>query len=400
MSSSGTPAPRPGAQNLVLASVSAATLAALPSMLLGGLALLVRDELKFGAFELGAAIAVFFAVSAVVSVPAGFLSERIGPRRTLLGGAAITTFALIGAGALSDSWATFIPWMAIGGAGNTLTQVSTNHLIARRVPAHRQGLAYGVKQSAIPLAGILAGLALPILGLSVGWRATYGLAALGFIPVVLLLRQLPRPVRQPQRTPRSGDAPIPALALLSIGAGLATAAGSALTAFTVAAAVSAGFEASVAGLLLAAGSLAGVSARVGGGWIADRMGHGSLLLAGGLVGAGVFGYLGLAFDGPAVTTVFATLVAFAGGWGYPGLVLLAVARTNPRSPATAMGVIRLGPSVGAIIGPLAFGAVVDGPGYSVAWLMAAAAALASAVLLLGARRSLRPYRGLRTEDGR
>lgn len=376
----------------MVATVSAATLAVLPSMLLGGLALLVRDELRFGAFELGVAVAVFFTASIIVSVPAGIVSELIGPRRALLAGAGTTAAALVGAGWLTSSWLTLLPFMFLGGTANTVTQVATNHTIAQHVPAGRMGLAFGIKQSAIPIGSMLAGLALPVLGLSVGWRATYLLAALGLFPVVLLLRRLPPGARQPRPLARAGDAPIRILILLSVGAGLATAAGNATAAFTVAAADNAGFTPTAAGLLLMAGSIAGISLRVGAGWFADRLRRGSLLLAGGLVGMGVLGYLGLATGGPPAGRVLATLVAFGGGWGAPALILLSVARTNPRSPATAMGIIRLGPSLGAILGPVAFGALVDGPGYPAAWLMAATLATLSATLLLVARPLLRPYR--------
>jgi MFS family permease len=382
----------PGTSRTVFTTVSAATLAVLPSMLLGGLALLVRDELDFGAFELGAAIAVFFTASALVSVPAGVLSELIGPRLALLAATAGTAATLVGVGWLASSWLTLLPFMFLGGTANTVTQVATNHLITRRVPARRMGLAFGIKQSAIPAASMLAGIALPVLGLTVGWRATYLLAALGFVPVVALLLRVSAPAGRRGRRARSGDAPIRVLILVSLGAGLATAAGNATTAFTVAAADDAGFTAAGAGLLLMGGSLAGITLRVGGGWLADRLGRGSLLLAGGLIGLGVLGYLGLAAGTSPIGRVIATLVAFAGGWGFPALILLSVARTNPRAPATAMGVARLGPSLGAIFGPLAFGALVDGPGYPAAWLMAAASALLSAVLLLAARPLLKPYR--------
>lgn len=376
----------------VVTTVSAATLAVLPSMLLGGLALLIRDELDFGAFELGAAVAVFFTASVLISVPAGILSELIGPRRALLAGAAATATTLVGVGWLASSWLTLLPFMFLGGTANTVTQVATNHLITRRVAAGRMGIAFGIKQSAIPAGSMLAGLALPVLGLTVGWRATYLLAALGIVPVVLLLLRVSAPAGQPGRRTRAGDAPIRVLILVSLGAGLATAAGNATTAFTVAAADDAGFTAASAGILLMVGSLAGITLRVGGGWFADRIGRGSLLLAGGLIAFGVLGYLGLATGPPPALRVVATLVAFAGGWGFPALVLLTIARTNPRAPATAMGVGRLGPSLGAIFGPLAFGALADGPGYPAAWLMAAGSAFLSAVLLLAARPLLKPYR--------
>ena len=43
--------------------------------------------------------------------------------------------------------------------------------MADQVPLDRQGLAFGIKQSAIPAAMLVSGLALPLLALPLGWRA-------------------------------------------------------------------------------------------------------------------------------------------------------------------------------------------------------------------------------------
>jgi MFS family permease len=281
--------------------------------------------------------------------------------------------------------------MAVAGLGNSVTQLASNHLLAQQVQSGRQGVAYGIKQSAIPIASMLAGLALPVLGLTLGWRATFLLGALGVIPVALLLRRLHQGQRR-ARGPRAGDVPVGTLALLSLGSGLGAVASSGLTTFTVVSAVEHGFAPEAAGLLLTAGSVFGIAARILSGWLADRTGHGSLLLASGLLGGGVIGYLGLAVAGPEWLVVLATLVAFAGGWGWPGLVLLATARTNPRAPATAMAITRIGPAFGNIVGPIVFGAVAAGAGYSLAWLISAAVAVLASMLIVVARGRLVGHR--------
>jgi MFS family permease len=186
--------------------------------------------------------------------------------------------------------------------------------------------------------------------------------------------------------------PVGTLALLSLGSGLGAVASSGLTTFTVVSAVEHGFAPEAAGLLLTAGSVFGIAARILSGWLADRTGHGSLLLASGLLGGGVIGYLGLAVAGPDWLVVLATLVAFAGGWGWPGLVLLATARTNPRAPATAMAITRIGPAFGNIVGPIVFGAVAAGAGYSLAWLISAAVAVLASMLIVVARGRLVGHR--------
>jgi len=385
--------PAHGLPRIVAAAISASTVGALPALLVGGLAVLVRAELGFDEVRLGAAISAFFAASIVLSVPAGMVSERFGPQRSLLFGLSITVTALLGAAGTAHTWLELVMWLFLAGAGNTIGQVATNHMLATAVRPERQGLSYGVKQSSIPLAGMLAGLALPTIGLTVGWRWAFVLAAVISIVVVVLMGR-PRPFTRPSgRAFREGDAPIPALLVVSVAAALGAAAGNALASFTVESAVARGFDASAAGLLLTVGSLCGVSMRVLSGWIGDRLGRGSLLVAILLQLVGVVGYLVLALaGGSAAITVLATVLAFGGGWGYQGLVLLAISRSNPTSPATAMAIVRLGPSTGAMIGPLLIGALVSVGGYDLAWLMTAVSAALAAVLMFTGRVMLLRHR--------
>jgi MFS family permease len=389
--------PEPGRPTLartLLVVLVASTLSALPVLLLGGLAVLVRDELHFGELALGAAIGSFFAISGLVSLPVGWVSERIGPQRTMLAGLVLSVATMAGIAGLASSWATLVAWLIGAGAANALIQVAANHLLAIGVVSERQGVAFGIKQSAIPLAATIAGVSVPTVGLTLGWRAAYALAALmGLVAIGALWPRQAAAVRHTPATPRRGDAPILALIVLAIGSGLGTTAANALAGFSVSSSVDAGIPQDLAGFLLMAGSAGGIGSRIGGGWLADRLGRGSLLLVAGLLLAGTVGYAGLAaHDAAPLLMVMATLVAFAGGWGFSGLVLLAVTRTNPSAPAAALAIVRIGPNAGAVVGPLLFGALVQGSGYSLAWLVAASASLAAAALVLAGRAMLLPTR--------
>jgi MFS family permease len=174
--------------------------------------------------------------------------------------------------------------------------------------------------------------------------------------------------------------------MIALAAGLGAAAGNALASFTVESAVSNGFEASAAGLLLTFGGLCGVSMRIFSGWVGDRLGRGSLKIVLVLQVIGATGYLALAIaGGNAVITVLATALAFGGGWGYQGLVLLAVSRSNPTSPATAMAIVRLGPSAGAMLGPVVAGALIIQAGYALTWLAIAGLATLAVFLMFTGR---------------
>jgi MFS family permease len=336
---------------------------------------------------------VFYAASLVLSVPAGMVSERFGPQRSLLAGVTITVVAMLGVAVAVRSWTELVAWLFLAGVGNTIGQVGTNHLLATAVRPDRQGLSYGVKQASIPIAGVIAGLALPTIGLTIGWRWAFAIGAALSVGVFMLAGR-PRPFTRPAgRSFREGDAPLAALLVIAAAAGLGAAAGNALASFTVESAVARGFEPSAAGLLLMVGSLCGATMRVLSGWIGDRLGRSSLLVVICLQVIGVAGYLALALAGTsALMVVLATMLAFAGGWGYQGLVLLAISRSNPTSPAIAMGVVRLGPSAGAMIGPLLAGAIVTERGYDVAWLVITALALLAAVLMFTGRVLLLRHR--------
>ena len=100
---------------------------------------------------------------------------------------------------LSAAMAASAPLLAlalvVGGVASGVGQPASNALIASAVAPHRRATAYGAKQAAIP-AGVLAGgLAVPIFGVTVGWRWAYVAAA--FLAVVV-------PVLVPSRTAPPG----------------------------------------------------------------------------------------------------------------------------------------------------------------------------------------------------
>ena len=186
---------------------------------------------------------------------------------------------------------------------------------------------------------------------------------------------------------RAGDVPLTPLILLALGIGLGSAAANPLGAFTVESAVSAGTEVGVAGLLLALGSAAGVAVRVVAGYLADKMNSGRLRLVAGMLGVGTAGFVLLA-SGAIPLLVLGVVLAFAAGWGWPGLFNFAIVRTNPRAPAAATGITQTGASSGAAAGPLAFGFVVEGSSFGTAWLLYGALALVAAVTILVGRHML------------
>ena len=378
--------------------IAATTAVALPTLLVGGLSVLIQRDLGFGEAELGTAIATAFVGAALVAIPGGRLVERIGPRAVVRIGLASGAASLLGIGLFAGSSLTLAAFLVLAGIGVTLVQVGVNVILGRRVAPRRQGIAFGSKQAAVPLASLLAGLALPVIGVNLGWQVAFLLAAIA-IPVIALA--VPDAADAPAVTDDAATpaatSPLP-LILLALGALLASAGGNATPAFIVASASDRGMSLTNAGLVLSFGSLVGIVVRVGSGWIADRLGRGSLLLVAGLVSAGAIGFVALAVvDHPALVFA-ATALAFGGGWGWGGLLALAVSRSQQGALGRAMGIVQVGPMVGAVVGPFVFGTLAERVSFTAAWLAMAGLAVAAAGTILLSRRALL-QEGRRTAGG-
>jgi predicted MFS family arabinose efflux permease len=264
--------------------------------------------------------------------------------------------------------------------------------IARDLPLHRQGIGFAVKQSAMPGASLVAGLALPLIALTLGWRWVFvGGAALALGALVGIRRAVP-PVMTP--VPRAGGVPagpaagpgppLAVLVLLALAAAMATGAAVTLGGFFVESSVDAGVAVGTAGLAFAAGSVLSIVVRLVVGAAADRR-EGNLL---GVVA--VMLVLGAAMSvvftwrAPLLHLVGVPL-AFGAGWAWPGLFNLSVVRASPDRPGRATGITQTGTYVGGAVGPIVFGSVAQAAGYTAAWWLAAALGVVAAGAVLVAR---------------
>jgi MFS family permease len=371
----------------VAAASGLTTLGTLPVFLLASQSVLVRDDLGFGARSFGLAVGAFFAAAAVAAVLGGPVADRVGPRvSTVLAGALAATGGLgIGLGA-ADAWSSLLVLMVVLGVANAACQVTANLSMARSVPAHRRGLGFGVKQAAIPLAIVLAGLAVPTVTAVLGWRSTFvASGAAGLLVVLVGLLRRPAVVAGPGPAPVRDTPPLRALLVSMAAIALASAAANALGAFVASWGFEVGLSPSEAGVLMAVGSALNIAARLLAGHLADRR-HGRnlpVVAAQMLIGAVALAALSVPVVGVLVP---ATVVAFAVGWSWPGLMLYAVVRVGRDAPATASGIVQAGAFVGGAAGPLAFGYLVDLTSFPVAWRAASVLFLLAAGLVLVARR--------------
>ncbi|MBQ0902626.1 MFS transporter [Micromonospora sp. U21] len=364
----------------------------LPVFLLGGLAVQMGADLGFSPAGLGLAVAVYFGVSALASVPSGRLVERYGPTVVARCGIVLAAGSMLAVAVLARSYPVLVGLLALSATANALGQLASNAALAQHVPTRRQGLSFGVKQAAIPVSTLLAGAAVPTIALTAGWRWAFVVAAgaaLTTLPAVP--RQLAGRARRAGAT-RAGRATV-ALVVVGVAATLAAAAANALGTFLVDSAAARGLSPGVAGLTLTLGSAVCVAARVGAGWLADRRtgGHVALIAAMLVVGAGGLGLLALTGVVPLVAGV---VLGFGLGWAWPGLMNFAVVRLHPQAPAAATSITQTGVYAGGCLGPLSLGPLAAHLGYPTMWTTAAVSMLlAAALMLVGSRLLTRTAAG-------
>lgn len=385
-----------GTAATLLQAVAVATIGVLPVFLLGALAVQIGDDLDVGPAEVGLGAAMLFTVTGVLARPLSRFVQRIGAARGVLISSSLAMAALIGIAA-APSFAVVIAALIVGGLANGMAHPAANLSISRAIGSKRLGLAFGIKQSAIPAAALLAGLAVPGIALVLGWRWAF---VIGAVVAAAVAVSALAGGRGAEAVSKAGDTevdrgtPFGGLVVLAVGAGLAAAAATAMGVFLVGSAVNFGIPPSQAGLLAAGAALLGLSIRIFLGAAVDRHpGRSPYVLIANLLTVGTGGYVLLSI-GSTPWFVAGAVLAYSAGWTWPGLLHFAIVRDNRQAAASATGVLQTGMSLGAASGPLLFGLIVEAASYNAAWLAAAVAAVLAAITFRSGRWLIRRSRGL------
>ena len=402
----------------VAASIACLTASVMPGFLAGALGSDIKHTFGIGDTGLGMTLAATYLVSGVASIHAGELADRMGARRSLLLSMWVTLAGYLAVAVLAQSFGTFLVSMAVAGAGLTLAGPAAKVLVAQHVSAERHGVAFAVHMSAIPLAPLLAGLTVPVVGGTPGWRWPFvGGAALAAAGMLMLPAEVrasePRPAgrgvprrlaaltgrpgrglvriggtRAPVRSASGTAAPgrfahvrLAPLFVFGVSATLASSAVFSAAAFFVVNSEPAGISEDSAGLLLSATSAGVIVARILLGVMADRGRAGDVLTVAVLLVASAGGYALMAADTPWLYALGGQ-VAIILGWSWPGLMVLALVRMNLHAPGLASSFAVGGLNLGAVLGPAAFGAISDAAASSAALIVAAAWTFTAAVLCL------------------
>lgn len=166
----------------------------------------LMDELGLTYAKAGLLISSYFFVYAVMQLPAGILSGRLGPKRTIIG---FTVFTVLGALIfyIATGFELLLAGQLLMGLGSSVFYINAVQIVSRWFPQDRQASAIGILSAASGLGNFAAYMGFPLafeyLG---GWRPLYLLCSLlmvaGFVANLLVLRDKPS---QEEQSPKSGS---------------------------------------------------------------------------------------------------------------------------------------------------------------------------------------------------
>jgi MFS family permease len=373
-----------GSTALVWVSLIVA-LSVLPPFLIGSLSVSISQDLNLTQGRLGLAAATYFTAAALVSPFCGRIIGVVGARRALRSSVALVAVSLLGLASVTGSWLRLPPLLVIGAIGQALAGVSANEILATELPPSRWGIAFGIKQSAIPAATLLAGLAVPVFAVSVGWRWAFvfsGCLALAMLIAIGRNRvgsAVTVASRRREEPPGRYSPPL-SLLLAAVAFACGNLAANAMGIFLVPYAVDLGVSLKNAGLLLGAGGVIGIIGRLSAGVWSDRRSSAGLVPVAVML---TVGSMAMVMIGSGIPWLLlpAAMIAFGFGWGWNGLFLRSIVRSNEDNPSRATGIVQTGGLLGAGLGPLLFGALAAQVGFAWSWVVAAGFALAAALIL-------------------
>lgn len=379
---------------VVLASVLTTVSSVYPAFLAGALGPELRSSIGLSEGFFGFVIGAFFAGSALGSIGLGRLGEHLGARRMLTLSLLTTATVTALIAGLVRSGEVLVVALAVAGFANSGSQTAVNKLLSQSINPQKLGFAMAVKQSGMPGATLLGGLAVPAIALTVGWPYAYGAAScLALTALVIVLRFAPDD--GPTKVTGSGRAatvpmtPRFVLIAAAVAAGFSAAAAGTLGSWLTSSAADAGWSSGGAGVLLAVGSVSGIATRLVLGWRADRSDSLPMRTAAIFLAFGAFGALLLA---PRIewTHALAAVVAFGAGWSWPALFNFAVVRANPTAPAQATGITQTGVYIGVFSGPIVMGQIVERASYAAGWSVVAASMLVGAAIMFAVAPKFQP----------
>ncbi len=272
---------------VVLVTTAAQMVVAMSNIVLSTIAPKVAESLGVAPVLIGYHVGLTFGAAAVASVYGGIVVLRLG--------AALTTqlsmvFTVLGLALFALPHVGFIAMGSVAvGIGMGFASPAAAYLMVTHTSPDRRNLLFSIKQTGVPLGGVIIALTAPVLAVTVGWRWSLALIA-ALAVTTLLMTERARVAwdrdRRPAGSLRSapfGGVPLvwrqKALRWVALASVLFSSVQRILLSFTVVYLVAEGGYGLVeAGIMLSVAQVGGATTRIPWGWLADRLRSGLAVL--------------------------------------------------------------------------------------------------------------------------
>ncbi|MBV8581172.1 MAG: MFS transporter [Candidatus Eremiobacteraeota bacterium] len=367
---------------------------------LGSLSPILVATFALSKAQLGTAFTALMLGSACFTAVAGALTDRWGERRMVLLSGALMTLALLAVTLIPD-YAWLVACVGLFGAAYAASTPAGGRAILAWFDRDR-GFAMGIRQTGVPVGGLVGALTLPLVAHAFGYRVAFVYAAL-VIAVTTLIAVIPYREARDQRTPSASLASItrgmrtlardPRLIGVTLTCMILVSVQLAMNAFvTVTGVVSVGTTPALAALAFACAQGAAVVGRLGWGFVSDRMLGGERLVPFAIIcvlAALATATLANLHAGAVIPLFAASIVLGFSGAGWNGLMAAAMAEVGGIDrAASALGLALTAIFGASAVAPTAFGALADHTSLHVAWLATSALALVGIAPVLWLRAHL------------
>ena len=162
--------------------------------------LLIKEDFGISYSALGFSATAMFAAAGLMQVPAGFLVDRFGAKRVLIGGMTMLTGGILLAGLAPDYWM-FTIALVIAGAGNSVFHPADFAILNARIGPARIGHAFSVHGIGGTIGYASAPPLMLALGTAYGWRTAAmaaGIFGLVFTAILAAQKDLQGATPQPR----------------------------------------------------------------------------------------------------------------------------------------------------------------------------------------------------------
>jgi sugar phosphate permease len=345
----------------------------------------LRDAHSLNLLEIGVLLDALWIGTLLTLLPWGVLADRVGERLVLATGLGVCAAALVGAG-YAAGFGSLLLLIGLAGAAGASVNAASGRAVMQWFPASERGFALGVRQTAIPVGGLISALVLPALALRSAFVFLAVLCVAGAVFGLVAIHEPEGAAADDVLEPRGLGATLRdrRLWLLCGGSSLYLVAQLAVVSFLVLFLHDErGLSDAEAAGVLAAVQVVAAALRIGGGRWSDRIGSRMRPLR--LVGIGSAVTLALAtaaLSAPLAVLLPAFVLAGGLSMAWNGLSFTAAAEIAGRSRSgAALGMQQSALAAAGAVVPPAFAAVVAATSWRVGFGIAALFPLAGVQLL-------------------